>query len=78
MIAACSASAAEGDMKARNLSEAQREALEDLLTIVEMHEMKLRTALTGTPVQKQAVSEGVAGALRQILEALGRCKDADL
>jgi hypothetical protein len=51
-------------MKARVLSQAQRETLEDLLTIVEMHETKLRAALPG--------------ALGQILEALGRCKDADL
>jgi hypothetical protein len=79
MIAACAASAAEGDMKARVLSQAQRESLEDLLTVVEMHETKLRGALPGGPGQKQQpVGESLAGALRQILEALGRCKDADL
>jgi phytoene/squalene synthetase len=78
MIVARSGSAAEGDMRARDLSQVQREALEDLLTIVEMHEKKLRAALPGGPGQKQAVGETLAGALRQILEALGRCKDADL
>jgi hypothetical protein len=65
-------------MRARDLSQAQRESLEDLLTIVEMHETKLRSALPGAPGQKQAVGDSLAGALRQILEALGRCKDADL
>ena len=65
-------------MKARVLSQAQRESLEDLLTIVEMHETKLRAALPGALGQKQPVGESLAGALRQILEALGRCKDADL
>jgi hypothetical protein len=45
MIVACSGSAAEGDMKARVLSQAQRESLEDLLIVVEMHETKLRAAL---------------------------------
>jgi hypothetical protein len=78
MIPARSASAAEGDMKARVLSQAQRESLEDLLTVVEMHETKLRAALPGASGQNQAVGESLAGALRQILEALGRCKDADL
>ena len=43
-----------------------------------MHETKLRAALPGALGQKQAVGESLAGALRQILEALGRCKDADL
>jgi len=65
-------------MKARVLSQAQRESLEDLLTVVEMHETKLRAALPGGTGQKQPVGESLAGALRQILEALGRCKDADL
>ena len=65
-------------MKARVLSQAQRESLEDLLTVVEMHETKLRAALPGGPGQKQPVGKSLAGALRQILEALGRCKDADL
>ena len=65
-------------MKARDLSQAQRESLEDLLTVVEMHETKLRAALPGGPGQKQAVGDSLAGALRQILEALGRCKDTDL
>ena len=65
-------------MRVRDLSQAQRESLEDLLIVVEMHEKKLRAALPGVPGQKQAVGETLAGALRQILEALGRCKDADL
>jgi hypothetical protein len=62
MIAACAASAAEGDMKARVLSQAQRESLEDLLTVVEMHETKLRAALPGALGQKQPVGDSLGGA----------------
>jgi hypothetical protein len=61
-------------MANKPLTAAQREALEDLLVAVEMHEAKLRAA----SAQAAPAGHSLAAALRQILEALTRCKDADL
>lgn len=61
-------------MANRPLTAAQREALEDLRIAVEMHEAKLRAASS----QSAPVAHSLAAALRQILEALRRCKDTDL
>ena len=61
-------------MANKPLTAAQREALEDLLVAVEMHEAKLRAA----SAQSAPGGQSLAAALRQILEALMRCKDADL
>lgn len=60
------------------LTEAQRQALEDLLTVVEMSEVRLRASLPGAPGQLTPAGPPLADVLRQILEALRRCKDADL
>jgi len=61
-------------MANKPLTAAQREALEDLLIAVEMHEAKLRAASSAAAPGGYSLT----ATLRQIPEALMRCKDADL
>ena len=56
----------------------QQEALGRLLSAVELHERELRGALPGSRSKMTHVGQPLAGALRDILEALGQCKRAGM
>jgi hypothetical protein len=61
-------------MLADDLTASQKQALGRLLSTVEMHERELRGALPGSRSKMSHVGEPLAGALRDILEALAKCK----
>ena len=65
-------------MLANAFTTSQREALGRLLSAVELHERELRDALPGSRSKMTHVGQPLAGALRDILEALGRCKRAGI
>jgi hypothetical protein len=58
------------------LTGSQREALGRLLSAVELHETELRGSLPGARSKISHVGQPLAGALRDILDALGLCKKA--
>jgi len=60
------------------LTASQQEALGCLLSAVELHETELRGALPGSRSKMTHVGQPLAGALGDILEALGRCKRAGM
>ena len=63
-------------MLAKTLTGSQREALGHLLSAVELHETELRGSLPRAPGMLTKVEQPLAGALRDILAALGQCKKA--
>ena len=65
-------------MLANALTTSQQSALGHLLSAVELHEKELRGALPGSRSKMVHVDQPLAGALRDILEALGQCKRAGM
>ena len=61
-------------MLAETLTASQKQALGRLLSTVEVHERELRGSLPGSRSKMSHVDEPLAGALRDILEALAQCK----
>ena len=61
-------------MLAETLTASQKQALGRLLSTVEVHEREMRGSLPGSRSKMSHADEPLAGALRDILEALAQCK----